>query len=150
MHTEYLRACYLENRLAKGTLRMLGRRIDLGAVAADTYYVAAEQDHITPWGGCYRSGRLLGGEVRFVLSSSGHIAGIVNPPGGKRTFRTNDERPEDAAAWHAGSTLHEGSWWEDWAPWAKARAGRRGAPPPMGSDAHPVLGPAPGTYVLQR
>ena len=99
MHGEYLQACYVENRLAKGTMRMLGRRIQLKAVDADTYYVAAEQDHITPWMSCYDSSRLLGGDVRFILSSSGHIAGIVNPPGGRRTYRTSDERPASAEKW---------------------------------------------------
>ncbi len=130
MHGEYLQACYVENRLAKGTMRMLGRRIDLKAVDVDTYYVAAEQDHITPWMSCYDSGRLLGGDVRFILSSSGHIAGIVNPPGGRRTYRTNDERPAQAEKWIAGSTAHEGSWWDDWATWMKARVG----PPRQAAD----------------
>jgi polyhydroxyalkanoate synthase len=148
MHTEYLRECYVANRLAGGTMRMLGRRINLGAVKANVYYVAAEEDHITPWRSCYASSRLFGGKVRFVLSSSGHIAGVVNPPGGKRTLRTNDAHPASADEWYAGSELTQQSWWEDWAPWAKTHGGRRQAPPPMGSDDYPVLGDAPGTYVL--
>jgi polyhydroxyalkanoate synthase len=131
-------------------MRMLGRRIALDAVTADTYYVAAEQDHITPWKSCYDSSRLLGGEVRFVLSSSGHIAGIVNPPGGRRTYRTSDEKPGTAEEWLADSTAHDGTWWNDWAAWLRPRAGRRRKPPEMGNDAHPVLGQAPGTYVHQR
>ncbi len=150
MQGEYLQACYVENRLAKGTMRMLGRRIRLDTVAVDTYYVAAEQDHITPWASCYDSGRLLGGDVRFVLSSSGHIAGIVNPPGGRRTYRTNDERPARAEDWHAGSTAHEGTWWNDWATWMRGHGGRRIKPPAIGNDAYPVLCAAPGTYVHQR
>jgi polyhydroxyalkanoate synthase len=150
MHGEYLKSCYVENRLAKGTMRMLGRRIALDAVTADTYYVAAEQDHITPWKSCYDSSRLLGGDVRFVLSSSGHIAGIVNPPGGRRTYRTSDEKPGTAEEWLADSTAHDGTWWNDWAAWLRPRAGRRRKPPEMGNDAHPVLGQAPGTYVHQR
>ena len=150
MHGEYLQACYVENRLAKGTMRMLGRRIQLKAVDADTYYVAAEQDHITPWMSCYDSSRLLGGDVRFILSSSGHIAGIVNPPGGRRTYRTNEEHPAQAEKWIAGSTQHDGSWWDDWATWMKSRAGRRGKPPTIGNDEYPALTEAPGTYVHQR
>jgi polyhydroxyalkanoate synthase len=150
MHGEYLQSCYVENRLAKGTMRMLGRRIKLDAVKVDAYYVAAEQDHITPWASCYDSGKLLGGDVRFILSSSGHIAGIVNPPGGRRTYRTNDERPASAERWHASSTAHEGTWWNDWATWMRAHGGRRIKPPAAGNDAYPVLGPAPGTYVHQR
>ena len=150
MHGEYLQACYVENRLAKGTMRMLGRRIRLQTVAMDTYYVAAEQDHITPWMSCYDSSRLLGGDVRFILSSSGHIAGIVNPPGSRRTYRTNEERPGRAEEWQAGSTAHDDTWWNDWATWMRAHGGRRIKPPAMGDDAHPVLCAAPGTYVHQR
>jgi polyhydroxyalkanoate synthase len=150
MHGEYLQACYVRNRLAEGTMRMLGRRIQLEAVGVDTYYVAAEQDHITPWASCYDSGRLLGGDVRFILSSSGHIAGIVNPPGGRRTYRTNDEHPAAAEEWLASSTAHEGTWWDDWSTWMRPRAGRRGKPPTMGNDDYPELCAAPGTYVLER
>jgi polyhydroxyalkanoate synthase len=150
MHGEYLQACYVRNRLAEGTMRMLGRRIQLEAVGVDTYYVAAEQDHITPWASCYDSGRLLGGDVRFILSSSGHIAGIVNPPGGRRTYRTNDEHPVAADEWLASSTAHEGTWWDDWATWIRPRAGRRRKPPAIGNDDYPVLCAAPGTYVLER
>jgi polyhydroxyalkanoate synthase len=150
MHSEYLQTCYVENLLASGRMRMLGRRIELGKVKADTYYVAAEQDHITPWIGCYASSRLLGGDVRFVLSSSGHIAGIVNPPGGRRIYRTNDATPADAVEWLGGATSHDGSWWEDWAAWMKARGGRRGKPPTIGNDEYPVLCDAPGEYVLAR
>ena len=134
----------------RGAMRMLGRRIELGKVTADTYYVAAEQDHITPWMSCYDSSQLLGGDVRFVLSSSGHIAGIVNPPGGRRIFRTNDARPAAAEKWLETATSHDGSWWDDWATWMRERGGRRGKPPGIGNDEHPALCDAPGTYVLAR
>jgi polyhydroxyalkanoate synthase len=150
MHGEYLQACYVSNRLARGTMRMLGRRVRLDTIRQDAYYVAAEQDHITPWASCYDSSRLLAGEVRFILSSSGHIAGIVNPPGGRRTFRTGEERPAAAQRWLAASTLHEGTWWNDWASWMRPRSGRRGAPPPLGNADYPVLCAAPGTYVHER
>jgi polyhydroxyalkanoate synthase len=150
MHGEYLRTCYVENQLALGRMRMLGRKIALDKVTADTYYVAAEQDHITPWMSCYDSSRLLGGDVRFVLSSSGHIAGIVNPPGGRRTFRTNEAKPADAEKWLATATAHEGSWWDDWAAWMKVRGGRRGKPPAIGNEEYPALCDAPGEYVLAR
>ncbi len=99
---------------------------------------------------CYDSSRLLGGDVRFILSSSGHIAGIVNPPGGRRTYRTNDERPGRAEKWLAGSTAHEGSWWNDWATWMKRRAR---APRQAADDRQRRVsgaGEAPGTYVHQR
>jgi polyhydroxyalkanoate synthase len=150
MQGEYLRTCYVENLLASGRMRMLGRRIELSKVTADTYYVAAEQDHITPWMSCYDSSRLLGGDVRFILSSSGHIAGIVNPPGGRRIFRTNDARPAAAEKWLETATSHDGSWWDDWAAWMRERGGRRGKPPGIGNEEHPALCDAPGTYVLAR
>ena len=150
MHGEYLRACYVENRLARGTMRLLGRRIRLDLVGVDVYYVAAEDDHITPWKGCYASSRLLSGQVRFVLTSSGHIAGVVNPPGGRRTHRTDGGDSADAAAWFEQSQQHEGTWWKDWASWMRPRSGRRRAPPSMGNDDYPPLCPAPGMYVLER
>ena len=80
----------------------------------DTFILAAMEDHIVPWRSSYASTRLLGGDVRFVLSSSGHIAGIVNPPSPKSRYWTNDELPPDPDAWRAGATAHEGSWWEEW------------------------------------
>jgi len=140
----------LWKRAFNGDPGVLGRRIDLKAVDVDTYYVAAEQDHITPWMSCYDSSRLLGGDVRFILSSSGHIAGIVNPPGGRRIFRTNEARPADAEKWLASAESHDGSWWEDWARWMRDRGGRRGKPPAIGNEEYPVLCEAPGEYVLAR
>jgi polyhydroxyalkanoate synthase subunit PhaC len=148
MHAEYLRTCYVENRLARGTMKMLGRRIDLKRVDCDVYYVAAEEDHITPWRSCYASSRLFGGDVRFALSSSGHIAGVVNPPDGRRTLRVGADHVAEPEAWYASTTPERMSWWQDWAPWLKARSGRRGAPPPLGNEDYPPLGDAPGTYVL--
>ena len=96
MHSEYLRAMYLENRLARGTLQIEGRSVSLAKSPADLYVLSAREDHITPWHGCYATTQLAGGPVRFVLTSSGHIAGIVNPPGPKRrhwTERRASRRP---------------------------------------------------------
>jgi poly[(R)-3-hydroxyalkanoate] polymerase subunit PhaC len=149
MHSEYLRAMYLENRLAKGTLRIEGRSVSLAKSPADLYVLSARDDHITPWHGCYATTQLAGGPVRFVLTSSGHIAGIVNPPGPKRRHWLNDELPADPAEWFAGATEAPGSWWEDWAAWAGERGGARGEPPPLGSAQHPQLGDAPGSYVRE-
>ena len=82
--------------------------------------------------------------MRFVLTSSGHIAGIVNPPGPKRRHWLNDALPADPDEWLAGATEAQGSWWEDWATWAESRGGERREPPPLGSEAHPALEDAPG------
>ncbi|MGQ0624382.1 MAG: PHA/PHB synthase family protein [Sporichthyaceae bacterium] len=148
MHSTYLRSCYVENRLARGEMTLAGVDLDLGKVAADAYVLAAKEDHIAPWTAAYRSTQLLAGENRFVLSSAGHIAGIVNPPGPKAKHWTGADLPADPQQWLAGATEHRGSWWEDWATWIGTRAGGTGAPPPMGSDRYPALCPAPGTYVL--
>ncbi len=150
MHGEYLRECYVENRLARGTMRLLGRRIRLDLVDVDVYYVSAQDDHITPWKGCYASSRLFPGDVRFVLTSSGHIAGVVNPPGGKRTHRTDGGDTADADEWFEQASVHQGTWWKDWARWMRPHSGRRGAAPSMGNDDYPPLCPAPGKYVLER
>ena len=147
MHSFYLRYCYVENQLARGEMTLAGTRLHLDAVTADTYVLSAREDHIAPWTSAYAATRLLGGDVRFVLTSSGHVAGIVNPPGSKRVHWTNDELPADPEAWLAGATEHAGSWWEDWARWIETRSGDRRSPPPMGSATHPPLDEAPGVYV---
>ena len=117
MHSEYLHSMYLENRLATGTLEIGGGPVALDATEADMYVLSAREDHITPWRGCYRTTSLVGGPARFVLTSAGHIAGIVNPPGPKRTHFINDELAADPDTWLAGATEVQGSWWEDWAEW---------------------------------
>jgi polyhydroxyalkanoate synthase len=147
MQSEYLRGCYLENALTEGTMVLDGTPLRLDQVATDAYVLAAREDHIAPWVGSYRTIRLLGGEIRFVLTSSGHIAGIVNPPSPKRSHWTNGSLPADPHAWLAGAEEHQGSWWEDWATWIATRAGERREPPSLGSAANPPLGDAPGTYV---
>ncbi len=153
MHSFYLRTCYLENRLASGTMELAGQRLDLGAVDQDLYFLAAEQDHIAPWRSSYQGALLPRGKVRFVLSNSGHIAGIVNPPNPKsihRVVETGAPLPADPDEWLEQATTHPFTWWEDWAVWIGARAGQLIEPPPLGSPTHPPLGDAPGTYVLQK
>jgi polyhydroxyalkanoate synthase len=85
-----------------------------------------------------------------VLSSSGHIAGIVNPPSPKARHWTNDDNPPDPDVWLAGATEHQGSWWEDWLGWAKVHGGQRRKPPPMGSEQHPPIADAPGAYIREK
>lgn len=140
-----------ENRLREpGGVVVLGTPIDLGKITTDSYLVAGLADHITPWQNCYRTTQLLGGSTRFVLSTSGHIAAIVNPPTNKKaTFRTADERtPPDAEAWLAESTVSTGTWWSDWDAWLAERGeGMKAAPRRLGSRRHPVLDEAPGAYV---
>jgi polyhydroxyalkanoate synthase len=147
MHSFYLRSLYAQNQLAKGVMELAGQVLSLANVKNDTYIVGAVNDHIVPWPGSYKSTRLLGGTVRFVLSSGGHIAGIVNPPGPKAWYEAGEHSPADPARWRKAADRHDGSWWEDWTRWADARAGRLAPPPPMGSDRYPALGAAPGEYV---
>jgi polyhydroxyalkanoate synthase len=147
MHTFYLRNFYVKNLLAKGELELAGRRIRLGDIKKDTYVVSAENDHIVPWRSAYKTTGLVSGAVRFVLSSGGHIAGIVNPPGPKGWYLVADDLPADPDDWRKLASRQTGSWWQDWAEWAGARAGDLIDPPPIGSQAHTVLEPGPGRYV---
>jgi polyhydroxyalkanoate synthase len=150
MHSFYLRSCYLENRLARGKLELAGRRLLLSRVTQDAYVLGAREDHIVPWRSAYWSAQLLKGDVRFVLASSGHVASIVKPLGSRAQYWTSPSRPRDPDAWLRSATVHEGTWWEDWARWLVARSGARRRPPPLGSRAHPPVDDAPGQYVRQR
>ncbi|GAB3787613.1 PHA/PHB synthase family protein [Nocardioides ungokensis] len=143
----------MENLLTRpGELTVLGVPIDLGAVTVDSYLVAGMADHITPWESCYRSAQLFGGTTRFVLSTSGHIAALVNPPGNaKASFHTNDDLAADAEAWLDGTEVHPGTWWTDLGLWLDERSGaQRPAPQTLGSHRLSVLAEAPGTYVLDK
>lgn len=149
MHGDFLRWFYLENRLAEGEMVVAGTRLDLGRVDQSTYVVSAIDDHIVPWASAYQTTQLLGGDDnRFVLSTAGHIAAIVNPPSPKAKHWTNTDLSGDSDGWKAGADLHEGTWWDDWATWMADRAGPMvPAAPVLGSELHRPLGDAPGTYV---
>jgi polyhydroxyalkanoate synthase len=143
----------LDNPLARpGAVTVLGTPIDLSKITVDAYAVGAETDHLTPWGHCYRTVNLLGGDTRFVLSSSGHIAAIINPPGNPRArYHVADEHPADAEEWLAAAEKKTGTWWDDWVAWLAERSGPlKAAPQKLGNRKHKVLGPAPGAYVLER
>lgn len=150
MHSSYLTSLYGRNALAEGTMELAGRTLDLGAVDRDTYVVGAVNDHIVPWRSSYAATRLLGGSVRYVLSSGGHIAGIVNPPSPKswhETVPAAAEYPPDPDDWRETAQRRQGSWWEDWVEWANQRAGDLVKPPRMGNRKHRPIEDAPGTYV---
>ena len=143
----------LDNLLARpGALSVLGVPIDLQTITLDTYVVAGVTDHITPWDSCFRTAKLFGGQSRFVLSTSGHVAAMVNPPGNpKATYRTNTSMGLEAAEWLEGAETHHGTWWGDIAAWLDARCGDlKAGPDRLGSAEHPPLAVAPGTYVLQK
>jgi polyhydroxyalkanoate synthase len=150
MHAYYLRNMYVRNALAKGELAVDGVPIDLGSIANDAYVVAPVADHIAPWKSVYAIRDLLGGDVRFRLGRSGHIAGIVNPPGaGKGGYWKNDAPAESPEAWLANASEHAGSWWPDWLVWMLERSGPAvPRPAQLGSEKYPALQEAPGTYVF--
>jgi polyhydroxyalkanoate synthase len=132
-------------------LSILDTPIDLSQVTCDKYVVAGITDHITPWKGVYNTARLFGGDTRFVLSSSGHIQSLINPPGNpKSKFYLNGELPVQADAWLASAQAHKDSWWSDWRDWLSARSGeKRAAPAALGNERHPSLVASPGTYVME-
>jgi polyhydroxyalkanoate synthase len=141
----------LENPLPRpGAATILGTPIDLSRITCDAYVVGAETDHLTPWPSCHRTTQLLGGETRFVLSTSGHIAAVINPPGNPRSaYRIGDASATNPDEWLATTTSHQGTWWEDWDRWLAERAGgRKEAPRKLGSRRHAALDPAPGRYVF--
>ena len=146
-HGEFLRKAYVENALARDEYMALGERLVVSEVSADSYIVAGVDDHIVPWPVSYRTTQLLKGPVRFVMTSGGHIAGIVCPPNPKVRLWTNDALPRDPEEWRAGATERRDTWWNDWSAWLAERGGALVAPPPIGDDRHASLGPAPGEYV---
>ena len=151
LHRDFIRMS-LDNALAHpDSFSALGTPIDLGKIDVDSYVVAGSTDHICPWDSCYRSVHLLGGDSRFVLSTAGHIAALVNPPtNAKSNFRVNDALPTSAEEWQAGAVTHPGSWWTDHVALLAERSGElAAAPASLGSERHPVLGAAPGTYVME-
>jgi polyhydroxyalkanoate synthase subunit PhaC len=147
MHSFYLRQCYGRNALARDQMVLAGVPLKLTDLRADSYVVAAVDDHIVPWRASYKTTQIFKGDARFVLSSAGHIAGIVNPPGPKTRLWTNGELPPDPDQWLAGATEHQDTWWNDWARWIVDRSGPLGPAPSMGDARHVPLGPAPGSYV---
>ncbi len=142
----------LENSFAHpDELKVLGSPVDLAAVDLDTYCVAGLNDHIVPWESAYKGALLFGGRRRFVLSTSGHIQALVNPPSpdSRSSFRVADQLPEQPADFYAQAPQLRGSWWADWDAWLAARSGElKPAPSELGSRAHKVQAKAPGTYVL--
>jgi len=149
LHNQFL-DIFAGNLLARpGKLSVLGTPLSLQNITVPTFVTGAVTDHLTPWKGCYRTTQLLGGPTDFVLSYSGHIASLVNPPGNpKAHYWTGGPPLADPDEWLAGADRQQGSWWEPWADWAAARAGEPQAPPAeLGGEHYPVLGPAPGRYV---
>jgi len=152
MHREFLELAITNALTEPGRARMLGTDIDLGKVDTDAYVVAGVADHLCAWESCYQTTQLLGGDTRFVLSTSGHIASMVNPPSNpKASYQTAPENPPEAADWLASAAKVRGTWWDDYARWLGERTGPlRNRPRRLGSVAYEPLRDAPGSYVLDR
>jgi polyhydroxyalkanoate synthase len=152
LHADFVELALANSLAEPKKATALGVPVDLSAVGVDSYVVAGIADHITPWQSCYRTVGLLGGDTRFVLSTSGHIAALVNPPGNpKATYRTGAANPADAQEWLAGASTESGSWWPDFAAWLGKHSGRnKRATRKLGrGDIEPLI-EAPGTYVFDR
>jgi polyhydroxyalkanoate synthase len=152
MHSFYLRSLYMHNALREpGGVTLAGTPIDLAKVDVPTYFVSAIEDHIAPWKTTYEGPKILNGKSRFVLSGSGHIAGMINPPAAnKYGYWTNPKLADDADAWLAGATQREGSWWVDWRQWILSYLGKEVPPRVPGKGGLKALADAPGTYARTR
>ena len=158
-HAEYLRQLFLDNDLAEGRYRVDGAPVALSDLKFPTFVVATESDHVAPWKSVFKLHQLTDAPLTFMLTSGGHNAGIVSPPGHpnrryRMATREANGRSEDPEAWVANAPLRDGSWWPAWTQWLALHSGRPGPPPAIAaastSVAHPgALSDAPGSYVLQ-
>ncbi|MDX2142614.1 MAG: class I poly(R)-hydroxyalkanoic acid synthase [Rhodospirillaceae bacterium] len=152
MHSFYLRNMYLENNLVKpGGITLGGVSIDLRTIDLPAYFISCKEDHIAPWASTYEGTKYIRKNTRFVLSGSGHIAGVVNPPAAnKYGYWTNDKLPPSADKWLAGATEHPGSWWTDWEAWLKPQSGKKVKARAPGDGKLKVIEDAPGSFVKAR
>ena len=152
MHSFYLRNMYLENNLVKpGGITLDGVPIDLRTIELPTYMISCKEDHIAPWASTYEATKIFQGKVRFVLSASGHIAGVVNPPAAnKYCYWTNEKNPKSAEKWLESADEHAGSWWVDWDAWLKSQSGKIVEARVPGEGSLKVIEDAPGSYCAAR
>jgi polyhydroxyalkanoate synthase len=150
LHADFVDLAMDNLLVTPAAMKVRGIPVDLSQVGVDSYIVAGIADHLTPWQSCYRTTALLGGESRFILSTSGHIAALVNPPTNpKASYQVNKENPAEAAAWLEGAETRRGSWWPDAVAWFGERCGpEKPAPQELGGGGLRPLDEAPGTYVF--
>jgi len=151
-HSYYLRNCYLENRLSTGTMVLDNTLLDLSKVKVPVYNLATREDHIAPAESVLYGSQFFGGPVKYVLSGSGHIAGVVNPPASnKYQYWTNDNiKGVTVADWMKGAVEHKGSWWPDWREWLGGLDPEEVPARIVGSETLPPIEDAPGSYVRVR
>jgi polyhydroxyalkanoate synthase subunit PhaC len=152
LHADFIKLALANALTVPGGATMLGSPVDLSKVDVDAYVIAGVADHLCPWQACYRTTQMLGGPVTFVLSTSGHIASMVNPPTNpKATFQIAPDNPADAGVWKASAETASGSWWPHYSAWLARRSGpMRKARAKLGRKGYEVLSTAPGTYVHDR
>ncbi|MEQ8897362.1 MAG: class I poly(R)-hydroxyalkanoic acid synthase [Roseovarius sp.] len=152
MAMQYLRGLCQRNEFVTSGFPLLGETVHVSDVDVPITAVTCHSDHIAAWKDCYRGFRQTGSKDRtFILSESGHIAGIVNPPSKKKYGHyTNGDHTQTAEEWLEGATYHEGSWWPLWEKWLRKRSGKKVAAREPGDSEHPALAPAPGTYVRKK
>ncbi|WP_101067312.1 PHA/PHB synthase family protein [Roseovarius salinarum] len=152
MTVEYLRGLCQDNRFAEGGFELCGETLNVRDVDVPLLAVTCETDHIAAWRDCYRGVQMMGSRNKtFIVSESGHIAGVVNPPSkNKYGHYTNSDLSLPAEDWLAQAEYHEGSWWPRWEAWLRKRSGKKIAARIPGDSEHPPLCPAPGTYVKQK
>ncbi|HEX3863831.1 MAG TPA: class I poly(R)-hydroxyalkanoic acid synthase [Stellaceae bacterium] len=151
MHSFYLRKMYQENLLVKpGGITLDGVPLDLRKIKTPAFLLSTREDHIAPWRSTYAATQLYGGSVKFVLSASGHIAGVVNPPGSKYSHYLNEANPPTADQWFADATQAADSWWPVWDRWIAQYAGGDVPPRQPGDGKLAVIEDAPGRYVTVR
>ncbi|MBX3578206.1 MAG: alpha/beta fold hydrolase [Rhizobiaceae bacterium] len=151
LHADFLDLIFTNPFVNGGKMSILGVPIDMTTVKHETYVIAGTTDHITPWKAVYQTARLYGDDTTFILSNSGHLQSLLNPPGNpKAWYVKGTTKQADPDAWTAKAEKKEGSWWLDWAEFLKARSGDQvPAPKAPGSKKHKPLGAAPGTYVFE-
>jgi polyhydroxyalkanoate synthase len=151
MHTFYLRKMYQQNLLAKpGGITLAGVPIDLSRIRTPTFVLSTREDHIAPWKSTYAATRLYSGPIKFVLSASGHMAGVISAPGSKYGHWTNDNLPSSPDEWMSGAASHQGSWWPVWDEWITRLDPERVPAREPGGGGLPVIEDAPGSYVRVR
>jgi polyhydroxyalkanoate synthase subunit PhaC len=151
LHHDFIEMALTNALVEPGAAVLLGTPIDLSAVGMDTYVIAGIADHLCKWQACYQTTQLLGGRSRFVLSTSGHIASLINPPGNpKATWRSATDTPSDPEEWLRQAKTEPGSWWPDFVAWLEKRCGDEVAAPEALGGGAPTLTPAPGTYVFDK
>ncbi len=150
LHGDYLDLYFTNPFVNTGKLTLNGKTIDMSRIKADSYVVAGLTDHITPWKGVHKTAQIMGEGTTFVLSNSGHLQSLINPPTNpKASFMIGTVNPSGPDAFVAAAEKRKGSWWLDWRDWLQARSGDEvTAPASLGSERHPVLAAAPGTYVF--